>query len=153
MRKQKGPLIIWDKAAMVKTIKSAAYCTHIVPHLEQFWYERSREVNDYVYIQQDGASAHRSKYTKDYYQQRGLLAYLLPWIACSPDLNLIEGVWRRMKGRINHRIPHPQTNEAIKAAILEEWNAVDEDDLNYLVLGMADRVSAVRNSNGGHTKY
>ena len=106
-----------------------------------------------MYIQQDRAAAHRAKYTKNYHQQRGLLAYLLPWMACSPDLNLIEGVWRLMKGRINRRIPCPQTNEAMKAAILEEWNAVDEDDLNYLVLGMADWVSAVRNSHGGHTKY
>jgi len=58
-----------------------------------------------------------------------------------------------MKGRINRRLPRPQNNEAMKAAILEEWDAVYEDDLNYLVLGMAERVSAVRNSHGGHTKY
>ena len=36
MGKKKGPLIIWDRATMGKTIKAAGYCTHIVPHLEQF---------------------------------------------------------------------------------------------------------------------
>jgi len=58
-----------------------------------------------------------------------------------------------MKGPINRRLPRPQNNKAMKAAISEEWDAVDEDDLNYLVLGMAKLVSAVRNSHGGHTKY
>ena len=43
-----------------------------------------------------------------------------------------------MQGHINHDIPHPEDNEAIRATILEEWNAVNEDDLNHLVPGMAD---------------
>ncbi|RPA89842.1 hypothetical protein L873DRAFT_1720271, partial [Choiromyces venosus 120613-1] len=57
------------------------------------------------------------------------------WCACSPDLNLIEGVWRTMKEHINCQVPQPQNNESIQAVILDEWDAIDEDDLNFLVLG------------------
>ena len=84
---------------------------------------------------------------------KGLLPYVFPWTASSPDLNLIEGVWRLIKGRINHRIPQPQTNDTMGTAILTEWNALNEDDLGSLLLSMPDRVAAVRSAQGGHTQF
>lgn len=58
-----------------------------------------------------------------------------------------------MKGRINRQNPRPQTNEAMRAAILAEWQAIDHEDLYSLLLTMADRVAAVRAAQGGHTRF
>lgn len=149
----KGPLLFWDKTVMGQTITAKGYCEHTVPHLEAFWYQVSRETEDYVYILQDGASVHMANYTTKVLQEKGLYNYLFPWIAKSPDLNLIEGVWRLIKARIHARIPRPNNNALMREAIQEEWDKIDTQDLQLLLSGMPERVQAVLNAHGGHTKY
>ena len=105
---QRGPLIFWDKSTMGPRITAKRYCDHILPHLERVWLEVSRQTEDDVYILQDGASVHTAKYTSQLLREKGLFNYLFPWVSKSPDLNLIEGVWRLIKARINARHPQPQ---------------------------------------------
>ncbi|KAG0638426.1 hypothetical protein HOY80DRAFT_1001820 [Tuber brumale] len=121
-------------------ITAKRYCDHILPHLENFWLEVSRETEDYVYILQDGVSVHTGNYTSEVLQDKGLYNYLFPWTAKSLDLNLIEGVWRLMKARINARYPCPQKNDTLRAAIKEEWEAIDMQDLELLLTSMTTRV-------------
>lgn len=89
-------------------ITAKRYCDHIIPHLESFWSEVSRQTEDYVYILQDGASVHTAKYPSQVLREKALFKYLFPWGSESPDLNLIEGVWRSIKARINARLLRPQ---------------------------------------------
>ena len=149
----KGPLIFWDKAIMGKRITAQGYCEHTLPHLEEFWYKQSCTTEDYVYILQDGASTHTANYTTQVLKDKGLYNYLFPWVAKSPDLNLIEGVWRIIKARINQRSPRPNRNELMGAAIREEWEAINTTELEGLLAGMPNRVQAVLTAHGGHTKY
>jgi len=134
-------------------ITAKRYCDHIVPHLENFWLEASRQTEDYVYILQDGSSVHTAKYTSQVPRQKGLYNYLFPWVLKLPDLNLIEGVWRLIKTRINARHPRPQKNDTMRSAIQEEWEAIDSQDLDDLLTSMSARVQALLAAQGGQTRF
>ena len=151
--RHKGPLIIWDKGACGKTIKAKGYQTHILPALNRFWQSVSARTHDYVYIQQDNASPHRARSTIADLQEFGLDNYLLPWPATSPDINLIEAIWRLMKARISKLIPRPQNNNHMIEAIQAQWDAITEHDLGEILDTMIDRVDALVSANGGSTKF
>ena len=87
------------------------------------------------------------------FKEKGLYNYLFPWASKSPDLNLMEGVWRLLKARINRRIPRPNTNPLMREAIEAEWANITEHDLEQLLATMPARVQAVLSAQGGHTKY
>lgn len=58
-----------------------------------------------------------------------------------------------MKDRIGRRTPRPTTNITFRAAIQEEWNAITAEEIALMVNSMPDRVMAVMNVQGGHTRY
>jgi len=151
--RRKGPLIIWDKGAWGKTINAKGYQTPILPALDQFWQSESARTHDYVYIKQDNASPHRARSTIADLQERGLYNYLLPWPATSPDINLIEAIWRLMKARISKLIPRPQNNNDMIEAIQAQWDSITEHDLGEILDTMIDRVDALVSANGGSTKF
>jgi len=41
----------------------------------------------------------------------------------------------------------------MRKAIQEEWDKIDAQDLQLLLSSMPERVQAVLNAQGGHTKY
>ncbi|CAG8732219.1 30749_t:CDS:1, partial [Racocetra persica] len=41
------------------------------------------------------------------------------------DLNPIENVWKILKDNVQQRRPPPNTYEALKTALLEEWENLD----------------------------
>lgn len=151
---EKGPLVIWDKQNWTPTINGPRYCEHIIlPHLHPFWRNLRLNILDYVYLQQDNASPHRAKYTRKVLADLGMLGYFLDWPASSPDLNPIEQVWRLMKDRIYCRVPRPTTNIALHIAIQEEWDAITSEEIASLVNSMPERIQAVEQVRGGHTRY
>jgi len=151
--RHKGPLIIWDKGAWGMTMNAKGYQTQILPHLERFWQSESARIQDYVYIQQDNASPHRVLSTITDLQEHGLYNYRLPWPATSPDLNLIETIWRLMKVHISNLIPHAQNNHEMIEALRTQWDAITEYDLGQILDIMIDRVDALVSVNGGPTKF
>ena len=151
---EKGPLVVWDKDQWGKTINSRSYCDRIiVPHLHPFWLQVCRERQDYVYLQQDGASPHRAKHTTEVLRNLNMLGYFFTWPPSSPDLNPIEHVWRIMKDRIHRRSPRPTTNALLQLAIREEWDAISPEEISNLTSSLPARISAVRAVAGGHTMY
>ena len=150
----KGPMVIWDKDQWGKSINGTSYCDHIItPHLYPFWCHLSSEWLDYIYLQQDGAPAHRAKVTTTLLTDLNIFGYFFKWPASSPDLNPIEHVWRLMKDRIHRRSPRPTTNILLRQAIQEEWDAITSEEIASLIASMPSRVEAVQAVAGGHTRY
>jgi hypothetical protein len=81
----------------------------------------------------------------------------------SPDLNIIDHLWYRLKERTHD--PHPELltmegsdetkKEALKAAIQHAWQEVREERafVNHMVAKYRDRLEAVRLAEGKNTKY
>ncbi len=75
-------------------------------------------------------------------------------IACpaySPDMSLIEHVWDALDWRIRQRVPVPANIQH------SHWRGVDQHythaTINNLINSMQRRCVALREANGGHTRY
>ena len=81
----------------------------------------------------------------------------LPWPPNSPDLNPIEGLWaaverglRKMWVETEQR-PH-SAQEIFEQAVVE-WEKIPQETKDGLTKRMPERMQAVLDANGGHTKW
>ena len=60
-------------------------------------------------------------------------------------------MWALLKRRINSRRPRPNptTAEAIKQAVIEEWDALTVDDYEQMILSMPERIRKGLANEGG----
>jgi transposase len=100
-------------------------------------------------FQQDNAPAHRSWIVLQMLED--LNVPILPWPAHSPDLNPIEHVWDILGRRMQHRV-YENLNQLFDA-LQEEWDAIPQEELDYLIDSMPRRVGSVIEKHGGHTRY
>ena len=82
----------------------------------------------------DGSHGTRSSenccvYAKDQMQ----LDYIDDWPANSPDLNPIENVWRILKSRV--KLHHSMDHKELRKAIEQEWNAIEQWEIDECILG------------------
>lgn len=71
--------------------------------------------------------------------------------AQSPDLNVIENLWALLENKIRNH--HISSKEALKSALLQEWNKITPETTQKLVASMQNRLKAVIDQKGYHTKY
>lgn len=76
---------------------------------------------------------------------------VLDWPAKSPDLNVIENVWGRIK--YNLRATVFESKDHLWAEIVKEWEKTPLDFIRGLYDSLPDRIEAVIEANGGHTRY
>ena len=80
-------------------------------------------MNNELYFEQDGASAHTSRTDEVFVEKSFGKNSLIQNPPNSPDLAYpIEYIWAYIKPRIKRR--NPQTLEELKKFTLEEWNAI-----------------------------
>lgn len=110
-----------------------------------------------VFIQ-DNAPIHKSEVVKNWFLERGIP--LKDWPPYSPDLNPIEHVWAWLKEWIIENKPHLKDlgkgqvgYDALAAAIVEGWEAIPQPKIDALILSMDNRINAVLEAKGWHTKY
>lgn len=71
--------------------------------------------------------------------------------AQSPDLNVIENLWAILDQNVrNHQISNKND---LKNALKEEWAKITPQTTRKLVESMPNRLKAVIDQKGGHTKY
>jgi hypothetical protein len=80
----------------------------------------------------------------------------IPWYANSPrspDLNIIENVWRILKQRLKQalRTRRGLDMEGVKRLILNLWDDIDIEDINTLVSSMPDRIDQCLRRKGMNT--
>jgi transposase len=101
---------------------------------------------------QDNAGGHAARDTLAFMAERGLVPIF--WPALSPDLNPIETLWDRIKDIIEEKDPEiHRSYPKLRAAIIEAWNSITDEEVRDLIRSMHDRCQAVIDAEGWHTKY
>lgn len=102
-------------------------------------------------LQHDNARPHVARVCSEYLQAENV--DVLPWPAFSPDLSPIEHLWDILDRAIRARQPQPGNVQDLRQALVEEWNRIPQAQITRLVTSMRRRCTAVRDANGGHTRY
>lgn len=97
-------------------------------------------------FQQDNASIHTSRETREFFSEMGL--NVMSWPALSPDLNPIENLWGVMVRLVYENGRQFETREELKRAILSAWATIHETTLLKLVNSMKTRCIQVIQNQG-----
>lgn len=139
--KTKSPLVSSD----VK-MNSQGYCcileTHFLPFLTKTRTKR-------FFFQQDNATAHTSKYTKEFLSKKSIKT--IDWPANSPDLNPIENIWSILKRSVSMRSPNNK-NDLI-GYTEDEWSKIPIETIARTIESMKTRILQVLKRNGGKCDY
>jgi len=105
---------------------------------------------NYIF-QDDNAPVHRARSVMEYRCSNRIMT--LSWPAQSPDLNIIENVWHRIKRELQHDVGNITSVTGLKTAIRRIWENLPVDYVQNLYKSILRRISAVLRANGHITKY
>lgn len=77
----------------------------------------------------------------------------LPWPPQSPDLNVIENVWKVLKARVQRRVNEIRTANNLKQVVLDTWSRLPLLYIRSLYQSLPRRIRTVLRSRGHITKY
>ncbi|KZS91399.1 hypothetical protein SISNIDRAFT_413976 [Sistotremastrum niveocremeum HHB9708] len=77
----------------------------------------------------------------------------MAWPSNSPDMNIIEHVWARLKYLMSKRERKPANVDQLWEALKEEWENLDNKFIFDLYDSLPRRVAALDSAKGHHTKY
>ncbi len=78
---------------------------------------------------------------------------VLAWPAYLLDMSPIEHVWDALDRHIQQRVPVPANIQQLCTTIEEEWTNIPHATINNLINSMRRKCVALREANGGHTRY
>jgi len=102
-------------------------------------------------LQQDNASIHSSRITKEWFASQSLR--VLSWPSKSPDLNPIENLWGMLSRMVYANGKQYSNVGELRQSIQLAWDELDKERLGKLVDSMPNRVYEVISKGGGCTNY
>ena len=153
-----GPIMFLDG-----TVNSDVYIAVLRENLLPYIDAITADGMSNIVFQQDNASPHVSKKTRDWLQaaadKHGFS--VMNWPAISPDMNLIENRWAHLKMELHCRYPDTKTlrggpamvRKVLQERLAEIWWSIGEKVLDRLVDSMPHRVEALIKVRGWYTKY
>ena len=106
--------------------------------------------NDYIF-QDDNAPIHRARSVQEYKLQNNI--YSMVWPAQSPDLNIIENVWLRLKRELKNGNNIITSKNELEMAIRRVWPNIPVNYIQSLYRSIPRRIQRVSRSKGYITKY
>ena len=138
-------MIFVDKSQSIDSDKYQAVLAKAMPSIDTMFPGGTEWT-----FQQDGARCHTSRSTKKWLREQDFKP-LDPWPANSPDLNIIESLWKVLKERVYRR--SFRTLEGLFRIVKEEWEKIEMHEIRKLVLSMPNRLQQVLDCNGGYIDY
>lgn len=102
-------------------------------------------------LQEDNAPCHVSKRTSDWKTENQILT--LPWPSQSPDLNIIENVWKVIKCRVSRRLHEIKNKQDLIRVVNEIWIGLHLHYIQSLYRSLPKRIRTVIRTRGQITKY
>lgn len=102
-------------------------------------------------FQEDNDPKHTSKKAKTWFAEHNISK--LKWAASSPDMSIIEHMWKILDCKVRKHRPRPRNADELWAILEEEWAAIDVGVVRHLYESMPRQVSALKSVREWHTKY
>lgn len=107
--------------------------------------------NDRYVFQQDNAPVHKARVVSEYFENNNIST--LEWPPQSPDLNIIENVWLKIKIKLKSMVHNINNKNQLYEAITDVWRSLDTEYIQSLYNTIPDRLKEVRKAKGNITKY
>ena len=152
MKGKKGPLTVLEySGGRGGGMTAARYQKQVLEKIVHDFYMEACEERGWMLFEQDGAPLHRAKSTINWLEQNSVET--MPQPASSPDVVPIEPLWHNLKELIRARPHIPTSLDELKVAVYEAWDQLTVKDVDSHIDTMEERVRAVLEAKGGHTKY
>jgi hypothetical protein len=121
--------------------------------IEPIWRQHQSRGEHFILLEDnDGCHGTRSDNNPVVNYKRSL--HRFKWYANppqSPDLNVIENVWRIIKQRVKQR--KPTTVDELRQYVKEEWDRITQEEINKLVDTMPRRITECHKRGGLQTPF
>lgn len=101
-------------------------------------------------FQDDNAPIHRDKDVENYKTRNNI--NFITWPAQSPDLNIMENVWLKLKRRLRCPAENIRTAAEISQAITQEWQVLAVEYIHSIYRSLPRRIRKVIRVIGEMTK-
>lgn len=112
---------------------------------------RRRRTSEKVVWQHDLAKPHTSVVARVYLTSMGV--YVLPWPACSPDLNPMEQLWSMINEAVYKDGKIYTNTDDLWLAVQQAWNSIPLATIQTLIDSLPKRIKEIRKNHGWQTRY